>query len=135
MTSQSAQIQRIVYLRINPHEDLLQAIREGVRQNNIASGVILNGIGSLGHYRAHVVKTTSLPPGDVVFEGEGPYDILSLTGLIIAGRIHAHLTISDTEKAMGGHLEKGCRVLTFALIAIAETPEADFTEWDAVKPI
>ena len=33
---------------------------------------------------------------------------------------------------MGGHMEEGCRVLTFSLITIAETPEASFTDWDKV---
>jgi hypothetical protein len=36
---------------------------------------------------------------------------------------------------MGGHMEEGCRVLTFSLITIAETPRASFTGWDTVGPL
>ena len=47
-----------------------------------------------------------------------------------------HLTVSDTEKAMGGHLEEGCRVLTFAVVTLAEADEAtDLTGWDRVGPL
>jgi hypothetical protein len=38
--------------------------------------------------------------------------------------------LSNTEKAMGGHLEEGCHVLTFAVITLAETAGADLADWD-----
>ena len=51
------------------------------------------------------------------------------------GRVHAHITFSDTEKAMGGHLEEGTRVLTFSLITLAETDGLDLTGWDALRTL
>jgi hypothetical protein len=77
-----------------------------------------------------VVKTTNLPPGDVFFKGEGAFDIIALSGFILNGRVHAHITFSDTEKAMGGHLEEGTRVLTFCMVALADTPAANLSDWD-----
>src|SRR5213595_1384645 len=109
MLTQSADVSRLIVARLNPGDDLLRSLTEVVQQNRIQSGVILNGIGSLSRYHVHVVKTTQLPPGDTYFEGEGPFDILNVTGFILDGRVHAHLTFSNTEKAMGGHLEEGCR--------------------------
>jgi uncharacterized protein len=123
---------RLLLVRLNPGDDLLQSLREVARQQSIRSAVILNGIGSLSRYRVHVVKTTNLPPGDIFFEGEGPFDILNVTGFILDGRVHAHVIFSNTEKAMGGHLEEGCRVLTFAVMTLAETPEVSFGNWDRV---
>jgi hypothetical protein len=35
--------------------------------------------------------------------------------------------------AMGGHMEPGCRVLTFAMVALAETPGVDLSDWDRVS--
>jgi len=124
---------RLFLVRLNPHEDLLQGLRVAVAEAGIANGAILSGAGSLSRYHVHVVKTTNLPPGDVFFSGEGAFDILTLTGVIIDGRIHAHVTFSDPEKAMGGHLEEGCTVLTFAIAAIAETPGVDLKEWDTIR--
>jgi len=135
MLIQNAEVSRLLVARLNPGDDLLRSLTDLVRQNDIRSGVILNGIGSLSRYRVHVVKTTRLPPGDVFFEGEGPFDILNVTGFILDGRVHAHLTFSNTEKARGGHLEEGCRVLTFAVITLAETPEASLGNWDRVGPL
>jgi uncharacterized protein len=132
---QNANVTRLVTIRLNPGDDVLLSLREAVQKAGIRSGVILNGIGSLTHYHVHVVKTTNLPPGDVFWKGEGPFDILQITGFVIDGRVHAHLTLSNTEMAMGGHMEEGCRVLTFSLITIAETPDASFTDWDKVGPL
>ena len=135
MITQTASIRRLLLVRLNPGEDVLLALREAVRQNHITHGIILTGVGSLSRYHVHVVKTTQLPPGDTFFEGEGPFDILTLTGAILDGRVHAHITFSNTEKALGGHLEEGCRVLTFGVVTLAETDGADMTGWDQVGPL
>ena len=132
MFTQGAEIRRLVLVRMKSGEDVLESIRQAVRENNIRTGAILSGVGSVTRYHLHVVKTTNLPPGDVFFGDEGPYDILSITGLVIDGRVHAHITLSDTEQALGGHLEPGCRVLTFAIAVIAETPDIELTGWDQV---
>jgi hypothetical protein len=36
---------------------------------------------------------------------------------------------------MGGHLEEGCRVLTFAVVVMAEAPDVDLTDWDRPGPL
>jgi predicted DNA-binding protein with PD1-like motif len=38
--------------------------------------------------------------------------------MIIDGTVHCHITVSDTEKAVGGHLELGSTVFTFAVITL-----------------
>jgi uncharacterized protein len=135
MVVQNAEMRRLVLARLNPGDDVLLSLREVVQREKIGTGVILNGIGSLSRYHVHVVKTTNLPPGDIYFEGEGPFDILNVTGFILDGRVHAHLTFSNTEKAMGGHLEEGCRILTFAVVTLAETPDTSLGTWDRVGPL
>jgi uncharacterized protein len=67
--------------------------------------------------------------------GDGPFDILSVTGLVANGVVHAHITFSNTEVAIGGHLEEGCRVLTFAVVVMAEALDGDFTGWDRPGPL
>ncbi len=135
MITQDALIRRLVLVRFDPGEDILLSLREAVRRNGLTHALILSGVGSLSQYHVHVVKTTNMPPGDVFFQGEGPFDILTLTGAVIAGRVHAHITFSNTEKAMGGHLEEGCRILTFGIATLAEVAESDLTDWDRVGPL
>jgi len=125
-------LSRIVLARFNPGDDILLSLRAAVEESGIRSGLILNGIGSVSRFRVHVVKTTKLPPGDVFFEEEGPFDILAITGFILDGRVHAHITLSNTERAIGGHLEEGCRILTFGVATLAEAQGVDLADWDRV---
>src|SRR5579871_5352223 len=135
MIARNATLKRLVVVRFNPGDDILLALREAVRDMGLTHGLILSGLGSLDRYHVHVVKTTQMPPGDTFFQGEGPFDNLTLTGAILNGRVHAHLTFSNTEKALGGHLEEGCRILTFGVVTLAETEGSDLTGWDRVGPL
>ncbi|GAC1551568.1 MAG: hypothetical protein NVS2B7_27480 [Herpetosiphon sp.] len=132
MLIQTSEVSRIVAVRLNPGDDVLESLRTAVDDQQIKNGLILNGVGSLNRYRVHVVGLPTLPTQDVFVDAEGPFDILTFSGAILEGRVHAHITFSNTEKAMGGHLEIGCRVLTFSVIVIAETPGLDLTGWDTV---
>lgn len=130
MRTQPFGASRFVALRLDPGEDVLLSLRAAVVEQGIRNAAILSGLGSLDRYHFHVVKTTNMPPGNTFVRGDGPFDILSVTGLVVDGAVHAHITFSNTEVAMGGHLEEGCRVLTFAVVVVAEAPDADFTNWD-----
>jgi len=132
MRTQSSEIGRVHIVRLDPDEDVSKALNEAVQELDIKNGMILNGVGSLNRYRVHVVGTPTLPTEDVFFDGEGPFDMLSLGGLIIDGKVHAHMTLANPDKAIGGHVEDGCRVLTFVLVMIAETPGMNVTGWDTV---
>jgi predicted DNA-binding protein with PD1-like motif len=130
MRTQPFGASRFVALRLDPGEDVLLSLRAAVVEQGIRNAAILSGVGSLDRYHFHVVKTTNMPPGNTFVRGDGPFDILSVTGLVVDGAVHAHITFSNTEVAMGGHLEEGCRVLTFSVVVVAEAPDADFTNWD-----
>jgi hypothetical protein len=135
MRAQPFAISRQWALRLNPGEDLLLSLRQFAQEQGIQNAAILTGVGSLSQYHYHVVKTTNMPPGNVFVKGEGPFDILTVTGLIVNGEVHAHVAFSDTEGAYGGHIEEGCRVLTFAVIVLAEADHVDFTGWDKRGPL
>lgn len=132
MHTQSTQPSRLVIVRLDSGDDVLQSIRSAAQEHRIRHGLIVSGVGSLNRYHVHVVETPDLPPRDLFVQGEGPFDILSLNGLILDGRVHAHVTFANAEKAMGGHLEEGCRILTFGVVVLAETPDAILTDWDCV---
>lgn len=122
-------------LRLNPGDDLLLSLRQFAKEQNIQNAAILSGVGSLSRYHYHVVKTVNMPPGNVFVTDEGPFDILTITGLIVNGEVHAHVAFSNTESAYGGHIEEGCIVLTFAVIVLAEADNVDFTGWDKRGPL
>lgn len=126
---------RTFWVRLNPHDDLLLGLRTAVKESGIANGAILAGVGSLSSYRTHVVSSVDLPPENAFTHGTGPFDILNVNGAILGGRVHAHITFSNTIAAFGGHLEEGSTVLTFAIILIQETPDVDLATWDRVGPL
>ena len=133
MITQSTDIKRIVMVRINPGEDILEALNAAVTKESIHNGIILNGLGSSRAHHYHVVSSNDLPPEELYPKDEAPRDIVCFSGLIVEGRIHAHITFSDDKKAEGGHLEPGTRALTFAIVSIAEVEDVDFDGWDTIK--
>ena len=75
-----------------------------------------------------------LPAKQVFPKADVPQDIVNVNGYVIDGRIHAHITFSDEEKALGGHLEPGTKVLTFAIITLGILEEgADLNRFDDWK--
>ena len=135
MRTQSFGASRFVALRPDPGEDVLLSLRAAVKEQEIQNAAILSGVGSLDRYHVHVVQTTNMPPGNTFVQGEGPFDILTITGLVVDGEVHAHITFSNPELAMGGHLEEGCRVLTFTVVLMTEALDVDLTSWDRSGPL
>ena len=119
----SSRFSRVVAVRLKRDADLLDGLKTAVAQEKIKNAVILSGAGSLTSYRVHVVSNTVFPPTNAFFQGAGPYDLLTTTGYIIDGRVHAHIAFSNTEKTLGGHLEPGTRVFTFAIITLGVLAE------------
>ena len=133
MTIRTTEIQRVVLVRLNPGDDILLALREAVEQEGIKNGIILNGLGSTSSYHYHVVASTELPPAELFPKADNaPRDIVCYSGMIMDGRVHAHILLSDDQRAEGGHLEEGTRVLTFSVVAIADLGDVDVAGWDRV---
>jgi predicted DNA-binding protein with PD1-like motif len=120
-----------VLVRLNPGDDLLVKIREAVKEHDIKNAVILAGVGSVISHHFHVVASTSNPPKEYFSKGEAAADIVNINGMIINGRVHAHITFSNEKVAYGGHLELGCEVLTFSVIVLAEM-DTNFEKWDGI---
>jgi len=129
-----APVKNLIFIRLNPGDDLLASLEEGARKNNIKNAVILHGIGSTRSHHFHVVGSRINPPRNDFIKGEKASDIVNINGFIIEGRVHAHIVHSDTEIAFGGHLESGVEVLTFALLTLAEV-DYDFSGFDSIGEI
>ena len=119
----SSNFKRIVVVRLKHGTDLLDGLNKAVQKERISTAVILSGIGSLTSYHVHAVDNMTFPTKNVFYKAEGPQDLLSVNGYVIDGRVHAHISFSDEEKALGGHLEPGTRVFTFVIITIGVLEE------------
>ncbi len=115
----SGQFERMVVLRFKHQADLLAGIEAMVRQQKIRNAVILAGAGSLRGYHLHTVSNRDFPSRNVYTrDASASADIVSINGYVIDGRVHAHMTLVNPDKAFGGHIEPGNRVFTFAIVTL-----------------
>ena len=129
-----APIKNLIFVRLNPGDDILASLTEAAEKNSIKNAMILCGFGSAKTHHYHVVNSREIPPENSFVKTNKASDIIDINGCIINGRVHAHITHSDTNVAFGGHLESGTHVLTFLCIALAEV-DYDFSNFDTVGKI
>jgi predicted DNA-binding protein with PD1-like motif len=113
------QFERVMVIRLKYKTDLLAGLEKGMKQNQIKNAVILAGTGSVTSYHYHAVSNIGFPTKNIfVKNASAPADLVSMNGYIINGRVHAHATFTNADKAFGGHLEPGTMVFTFAIVTV-----------------
>jgi uncharacterized protein len=81
--------------------------------------VILAGAGSVRGYHVHQVSNRTFPSKNLFVKNPtAPADLIGMNGYIINGKVHAHMTLANPDKAFGGHLEPGTSVFTFAIVTL-----------------
>jgi predicted DNA-binding protein with PD1-like motif len=122
---------RVVVLRFKYQADLLAGMENMVKQEKIRNGVILAGAGSVRNYQIHSVSNRTFPSKNTYVKNPtAPADIISMNGYIIDGKIHAHMTMANPDRAFGGHLEPGTNVFTFAIVTIGVMNDVDLSRVD-----
>ena len=118
-----AQIQEVYRVRVARDGHLLESVMEAIKQNNIANGAILTGIGSLQECAYHRSKSLGPDNADEFYKVKGALELLNLDGVITDGKPHLHITFSNGKGAFGGHLDD-CRVLRGVELVIVKFSEA-----------
>ena len=127
----TSQIKRVVLVRMKYNTDLLGGLQRAVNGEKIKNAVILSGVGSVTRYHVHAVNSTTLPAKLAYTERAAPMDLIAVNGYVLNGRIHAHITMTDNQKAFGGHLHEGTTVFTFAIVALGVLDDkADLSRFD-----
>src|SRR5580704_8684434 len=110
---------RVLVLRFKFNTDLLAGIEKMVKQEKIRNAVILAAAGSVRGYHVHQVSNRTFPSKNMfVKDPTAPADLIAMNGYVIDGKIHAHITLANPEKAFGGHLEPGTSVFTFVAVTM-----------------
>lgn len=118
---------RVLILRLDPGELLLESMEELIRREGIDSAIVTSGIGTVDRFKFHRVIDVSFPPQNEFLSVEGPLEVLSLQGIIAGGEPHLHAVCSDLESVYCGHVEEGCRTLVLIEASIVEIPGARLT--------
>ena len=130
----STDIKRLITVRLSPGEDILLSLREAVEKEGLQNAVILEGVGSVRSHHYHVVSSPVNPPEEIFTKANSPADIVNINGMVLEGRVHAHIVFANEKVAYGGHLEEGAKVLTFAVIVLAEV-DADLSGYDRIGEV
>ena len=124
----SQQFGRILILRLDPGDYVLESVTELIKKERIQDTVVISAIGTLDECQLHMVTTTDYPVVEYFRNWRNtPLELASTDGLIADGKPHLHAVVSDKEKAYAGHLEMGCRVLYLAEIIVAELKSSSLT--------
>ena len=124
-------VSRVVVVRLKNKTDMLEGLKQAVAREKIKNAVFISGFGSVTSYQTHVVGNTTFPPKETFTKESGPFDILTVSGMVLDGKVHAHITLATPAKALGGHLEPGTSVFTFATVTLGILSDAaDLTKVD-----
>ena len=112
---------KVVPLRLQPGDDLRQALETWMGEQQEQAGCVISAIGSLSvaelRFAGAAAATTI----------RGDLEILSLSGTLSADGAHLHIAVADSKGAViGGHLCPGSLVRTTAELVIALLPEWQF---------
>lgn len=115
MVAAGARTGEIVVARLAYGDLLLESLEEICRQHRLREGVILTGFGSLTDIAVSGAVGASFPPRKF-YQRTRPrgVEILAMSGVIADYHVHCHIVLSDRKQAFGGHLERGCRILSLA---------------------
>ncbi len=113
-------VKKVHILRIDPGEDVLEAVKKFIADADVKQAIVMSGYGTLGAYHLHWVEHNRLPSENTFRKGEGGIEILAMNGLVVEGEPHIHVALSTQEGAFGGHLEPGCITYVLCEIMFAE---------------
>ncbi len=120
MESTSLNVSRVHILRVDPGEDVLGAVKKFLAEEGLRQAIVLGGYGTLAAYRLHWVTHNRIPTENVIASGEGGIEILGMSGLVVDGEPHLHVTLATRQGAFGGHLEEGCKAYVLCEIFLGE---------------
>jgi predicted DNA-binding protein with PD1-like motif len=126
------QFERVLILRFKYQTDLLDGLQRMIKENHVRNGIILNAFGSVTGYQVHEVSNRSFPSKDTfVADPTMPADIVTMSGYVLSGKLHPHISLATPDKGFGGHLEPGTKVFTFAVVTVGVLPDGlDLTRLD-----
>ena len=118
------EFQRVLIFRFKFDTDLLAGLQSMVKQNGIKNAVILSGFGSVRGYQVHQVSNRTFPSKNMyVKDPTAPADIIGMSGYVLNGQLHPHISLANPDHAFGGHLEPGTSVFTFAVVTVGVLPD------------
>jgi uncharacterized protein len=120
MESMAFNVKRVHIVRIDPGEDVLCSLREFLQKASMRQGIVVGGYGTLAAHHLHWVTRNRIPSENIFRRAEAGIEILGMSGLVVDGEPHIHVTLATPTGAYGGHMEEGCKAYVLCEVFIAE---------------
>jgi predicted DNA-binding protein with PD1-like motif len=105
-------------LRLKPSQDIKLELLKYAQERNIKTASIVSAVGSVSSMKVRIAD------GKTTVGDDQNREVLSLSGTLINGKIHAHIgVISTNMDVFGGHLMEGCVVHTTMEITLLDLSE------------
>ncbi|MBP7403181.1 MAG: DNA-binding protein [Clostridia bacterium] len=111
---------RVVVINLKRDDPVLESIESELARLGIRDAIVTSAIGSLQRAVFHRVTGMEREPVDEFVTLDKPIELASLQGLVLDGKAHFHMTLSDTGEAYTGHLEPGTLALYLVEISLVE---------------
>jgi predicted DNA-binding protein with PD1-like motif len=123
-------IGKIVVIRMFNGEDVIQGLKDAIKEYDFDSGVILSVIGTLKEVKLHYFLGRS--EGITHVSHSGHYELTSGDGNFYSNGeeivVHLHVTLSSPNEVFGGHLLLGSKVDATVQAVLAELKQVDIKE-------
>lgn len=120
MNSECFEGKKYWVVRVDPGKDVLLTIEDFIKEKGIVQGMIIMGYGTLSRVHMHWVTHNKFPTDNLFETWDGGFELMSMNGMIVEGKVHIHFTGASTKGAFGGHMEEGCICYVLAEIGILE---------------
>lgn len=120
MNSQCFESKKYWVVRVDPGEDVLLTIEEFIKEKGIVQGMVIMGYGTLSQVHMHWVTHNKFPTDNLFETWDGGFELMSMNGMIVEGKVHIHFTGASDKGAFGGHMEEGCICYVLTEIGILE---------------
>ena len=105
-------------LRLKPNQDIKLELLKYAQERNIKTASIVSAVGSVSSMKVRIAD------GKTIVGDDQNREVLSLSGTLINGKIHAHVgAISTRMDVFGGQLMEGCIVHTTMEITLLDLSE------------
>lgn len=111
---------QVIVLNLQRGDLLLETIESELKKSNTKDALLTSAIGSLQRVVLHRVIGTGREPEDEFVTLEKPMELASLQGMVLDGKAHFHMVVSDVEQSYTGHLEPGTTVLYLGEVSLVE---------------
>ncbi len=108
----------VIAVRVDAGELLLESVNMVARELQIAAGSVVSGFGVLEEFSLDAPVTTGWPPAVQAVTKQGPGQIVSMTGHVMAGSVDLFVTLVRRGELFAGRVMEGCRVAHYVELTL-----------------